>query len=299
MSVFSDLKKIFFGAKAITKHQAERAKEAADEAGHELADQGSEVLDLAKQAAIALAAKAPGYLEKGKEALSDLGDAVYRQAYDKPKPSTSTDDALDAIDEELTFGKLDLRKEQAVPKAGTIDFEDELILEDPPAPKPPSAFAKAADSTLDSAARAGNTAKGVASKLGNDMLDRAATAGAKLKDKTDAFIDHANREADKMKLEEGIKEAKIAAAQAEARARAFDGKEGERTGESTLDGTDSFFDRADRFASGDYHNEGGKDMRVQDDPDYVPRKKGDLIAGFIDGDGDGDSLIDDAIIEEE
>ena len=241
----------------------------------------------------------PGYIEKGKEALSDLGDAVYKAAHDEPEPGTTTDDALDNIDEELTFGKLDLRKEQEVPKAGAIDFEDDLILEDPAAPKTPSAFAKAADSTLDSAARAGNAARETAAKLGNDMLDRAATAGAKLKGKTDAFIDHANREADKMKLEESIAEAKKAAAQAEARARAFDGKEGERRGESTLDGTDSFFDRADRFARGDYHNEGGKDMRVQEDPDYVPKKKGDLIAGFLDSDGDGDSLIDDAIIEEE
>ncbi len=148
--------------------------------------------------------------------------------------------------------------------------------------------------------RTGLAAKEQAGKLGDEILDRAAKAGASLKGKTDAFIDHANREAEKMKLEDSIREAKAAAEQAEARARAFDGKEGERkAGNSTLSGTDSFFDRADRFASGDYHNEGGKEVRVQDDPDYQPKKKSDLIAGFLDTDGDGDSLIDDAIIEEE
>jgi hypothetical protein len=103
-----------------------------------------------------------------------------------------------------------------------------------------------------------------------------------------------------MRLEDSIEEAKRAAEQAEARARAFDDLEGKRdTGESMLDGTDSFFDRADRFAKGDYHNEGGKAMRIQDDPDFQKKKKSDLIAGFMDNDGDGDSLIDDAVIEEE
>jgi hypothetical protein len=103
-----------------------------------------------------------------------------------------------------------------------------------------------------------------------------------------------------MKMEETIEEAKRAAEVAEARARAFDGKEGARdTDESTLSGTDSFFDRAARFADGDYANEGGKDMQIKQNPDAKPKEEGGLIAGFLDSDGDGDSLIDDAEIVEE
>ncbi|WP_116108241.1 hypothetical protein [Lewinella sp. IMCC34191] len=297
MPLFNDLKRIFFGAKSVAKHQASRAGDAAREAGDELADQGEELFDLTKRAALDLAAKAPGYIEKGKDALSELGDAVYKQ--DPPTRQKTTDD-MDR-DDPFNFDKLDLSSEEEAPKSGRIDFEDDLVEDFPPSPpKEPSAFSQVADSALDAAARSGLKAKQAAKEAGDELLDRAARTGANLKSKADTFIDHANREAEKMKLEDSIEEAKRAAAQAEARARAYDNKEGEKdTNSSTLDGTDSFFDRADRFARGDYHNEGGKDMRVQDDPDYRPRKKSNLIPGFEDGDNDGDSLIDDAILEEE
>jgi len=299
MPLFNDLKKLFFGAKSVAKHQAGKAGENAKEAGDELSRQGSELVDLTKAAALDLASKTPGYIRQGKDALSDLGDAVFK-VEEKPK-RTQTEEAGDIIDEELDFGKLNLSKEPDAPKSGSIDFEDDLQdSASVPPPREPSAFEQVRDSTLDSAARAGLKAKDAAGKLGDDLLSRAATAGAGLKGKADAFVEHANREAEKMKMEETIEQAKAAAEQAEARARAFDKKEHEReTDESTLSGTDSFFDRADRFARGDYHNEGGKDVRLQDDPDYRPKQKGNLIAGFDDADGDGDSLIDDAIIDAE
>ena len=293
MPLFNDLKKIFFGAKSVVKHQAGKVEE-------ELTTQGDELLELGKRAAAVVADRAPGYIKQGKEALQELGDAVFKDAEPAPAPASTTQEAKDIIDEELDFGQLDLSPRKEAPKSGSVDFEDELEEANPITPKEPSAFRQVADSGLDAAARAGAEAKKQAAKLGDEILDRAAQAGANLKGKTDAFVEHANREAEKMKLEDSIREAKAAAHQAEARARAFDNKEGARdSSASTLSGTDSFFDRADRFASGDYHNEGGKDLRVQDDPDYQPRKKSDLIAGFLDSDGDGDSLIDDAIIEEE
>ena len=291
MPLLNDLKKIFFGAKSVAKHQAGKVEE-------ELTTQGDELLEMGKRAAAVVADRAPDYLRKGKDALEELGDAVFKEPETTPEPTTQQ--AKEIIDDELSFGNLDLTREKDAPKSGSIDFEEELEEASPITPREPSAFRQVADSGLDAAARTGLAAKEQASKLGDEILDRAAKAGANLKGKTDAFVDHANREAEKMKLEDSIREAKAAADQAEARARAFDGKEGQRdASESTLSGTDSFFDRADRFASGDYHNEGGKDLRVQDDPDYQPRKKSDLIAGFLDSDGDGDSLIDDAIIEEE
>ena len=298
MPLFNDLKRIFFGAKSVAKHQASRAGDVAREAGDELADQGEELFDLTKRAARDLAARAPGYIEKGKEALSELGDAVYKQPRAEAGPKSRP---VQEQDDDFNFGNLDLTSEQDAPKSGSIDFEEDLVEDPPPSvPKDPSALRQVTDSALDSAARAGLKAKEAAREAGDEMLDRAARTGANLKSKADTFIDHANREAEKMRLEDSIEEAKRAAAQAEARARAFDNKEaGRDTAGSTLSGTDSFFDRADRFARGDYHNEGGKDMRIQDDPDYRPRKKSDLIAGFDDNDNDGDSLIDDAILEEE
>jgi hypothetical protein len=70
--------------------------------------------------------------------------------------------------------------------------------------------------------------------------------------------------------------------------------------DSLLEGKDDFFEKAKRFAEGDYRNEGKKtgDMKMEKNPDYKPKKDGGKATGFDDLDGDGDEIIDDAIIEE-
>lgn len=347
MPLFNDLKKLFFGAKSVAKHQAGKASEAAREATDDLRAQSDDLIDATKQAAREIVDKAPGYAEKGKDALEDLTDRIWKDseaAADKGRemkdrasdainqkledlsPRSSTDDALDSIDEDLSLGDLDEVSPHDAPKSGTIDFEADLVEDPDPRPKGsrlkmpkiPDGVKDTANSALDAAAKAGAAAKERADKLagkigevsekvggeilekGDDILSRAAETGADMKGKFDDFVDHANQEAEKMKMEDTVEAAKRAAERAEARARAFDDKEADRdTSESTLSGTDSFFDRAARFAEGDYHNEGGKEMTIKEDEDAKPKPEGGLIAGFLDSDGDGDSLIDDAIIEEE
>jgi len=364
MPIFNDLKKLFFGAKSVAKHQGGKAMDAAREAGEDIADAGGDLLADAKAAAGDLVDKAPDYVTKGKDALDDLTDKVWREADAavdkgrelKDKASDAVNSKLDELnprpepepvdldaDIGLTLKDLGMTEvsEPAAPKSGSIDFEADLI-EDVKSNVGKAATglkdgvtdafnkakdatagirgtaAGAADSGLNAAAKAGAGLKDQAEVLagkvgdvsevvgakvlekGDDLLNRAAEAGADLKGKASDFVDHANVEAEKMKMEDAVEKARLAAEQAEARARAFDGKEAARdTSESTLSGTDSFFDRAARFADGDYANEGGKDMRIQDNPDAKPKEKGGIIAGFLDGDGDGDSLIDDAMIVEE
>jgi hypothetical protein len=66
-------------------------------------------------------------------------------------------------------------------------------------------------------------------------------------------------------------------------------------GKSTLEGQDDFFSKAERFAKGE---------PLDDRPDVEitqgePQQKKDIkAAGFEDLDGDGDEIIDDAIIED-
>ncbi len=369
MPLFNDLKRIFFGAKSVAKHQASKAGEAAREIGDDLKEQSDDLIENTKAAAGELINKAPEYFEKGKDALEDLTDKIWREAdaaVDKGKEMK--DQASEAINSKLEeLNPKAANPEPANPEPVDLDADfgldlDSLELPDSPAassPKAPldfesdlledakdsvskaagglknaagAAFKKAADATagvrgaaaaaadtgLNAAAKAGAGLKDQADILagkigdvsevvgekvlekGDDILNRAAEIGADLKGKASDFIDHANTEAEKMKLEETIEEAKRAAEVAEARARAFAGKEAARdTGESTLSGTDSFFDRAARFADGDYANEGGKDLQIKNNPDAKPKKEGGIIAGFLDADGDGDSLIDDATIVEE
>ena len=39
-------------------------------------------------------------------------------------------------------------------------------------------------------------------------------------------------------------------------------------------------------------------MQIKKDPDYKPKEKEGKVRGFEDQDGDGDEIIDDAIIDE-
>jgi hypothetical protein len=75
---------------------------------------------------------------------------------------------------------------------------------------------------------------------------------------------------------------------------------------SEMDKHDSFWDKAEKFAEGDYHGTGKKgepekkegEITIQKDPDYKPKQIEGTLKGFEDGDGDGDELIDDAIVED-
>lgn len=74
------------------------------------------------------------------------------------------------------------------------------------------------------------------------------------------------------------------------------------TGGSEFKKHDSFWDKADKFSRGDYHMKGDQpkpgEMKIQQDPDYKSPEKG-KVKGFDDRDGDGDELIDEAIIDDD
>lgn len=237
---------------------------------------------------------------------------------DKPRdddePRYNYEDLVTSNDPEPPLTERPVGAPPTEPKKDPIDFEADL--DTPPPPREPSAF----DDVLDKAARAGNEARQSAERLGRKVMDlseeiggkilekggdalhRAADAGGRLRDRADDLVERARQSAERESMDETIRRAKEAEEQAAARARAFGNKESERsTKDSTLGGMDDFFSRAQRFADGDYHNEGGKPMRVQENPDYKPKEKGTeySIPGFEDHDGDGDDLIDDAILDDD
>lgn len=69
-------------------------------------------------------------------------------------------------------------------------------------------------------------------------------------------------------------------------------------GESLLDDSGDFFEKADQFAKGDYDaaQKGRITIEGKIEPEDKPSKG--TVKGFEDLDGDGDEIIDDAIIEE-
>lgn len=161
---------------------------------------------------------------------------------------------------------------------------------------------------LDVSADLGEKLKGVSENIGESVIeksgelyDKAKTFGENLLGKADDLVEKAQRAAE---AESNLDDA---TAKAEKLNDLLSSKVEESTPKGgpidTKDGLlgkhDSFFDRAQRFAEGDYHNEGGRNTRLFTNPDDASKnKKGGKAAGFEDLDGDGNELIDDAIVEE-
>lgn len=181
-------------------------------------------------------------------------------------------------------------------------------------------------------------AKGLAEDVGEKVLDKGgkafdrvkevySDAGEKLSQKAKDFYDAAQEDAAKEAQEDMVNQAnsvlkeesgidkiiddaksmgdKIADKAEELKTNPTIGYD-EHKG-SLLDGQDDFFAKAERFAEGDYHNQGAQDNRPPSDvPEIVthpdpstlePAKEvTGTIKGFEDLDGDGDELVDDAII---
>jgi ElaB/YqjD/DUF883 family membrane-anchored ribosome-binding protein len=73
-------------------------------------------------------------------------------------------------------------------------------------------------------------------------------------------------------------------------------------GESELNKHGSFWDKAEKYADGNYSMEEKKaegELTIQDNPEYQAKLNEGKVKGFDDLDGDGNELIDDAIIEED
>ena len=69
---------------------------------------------------------------------------------------------------------------------------------------------------------------------------------------------------------------------------------------SLLEGTDDFFTKADRFASGDYEAFSEGKITIKEPSEEINKTRDNIPAtGFEDLDGDGNEIIDDAIISEE
>ncbi|PSR10521.1 MAG: hypothetical protein DA408_16900 [Bacteroidetes bacterium] len=319
MSLKDDLKRVFFGAKAVAKSAADKAAEAAKEAGGDLADKGSVLFDKASARASELGDE---LLEntaearaKAKDTLSDISDRVWdetQHAMDKGRELKQK--ATDWLaDEPAQEEKIPTPPPPATPKAasGPIDFEADVAA--PNVPREPGAIAKAGSSALDAAARTGAQALDAASVAGKKVMDVSEDVGEKVMDiggkilgkakelggdlanKAADMVERAQDAADRESLQSVEEKAAELARQAQERAdNAL-----KNTKETLLDGKDDFFAKADRFARGDYHNEGGKEMTIKKDEDYVAPKRSGKAAGFEDLDGDGDELIDDAVIDEE
>lgn len=283
MSVINDLKKLFFGASSVAKHTMEKATEAGKETGKKIAEQTEEYLEIASKKVEEISAqineRTGGTLEKAKNISEEVGSEVLKKAgefWEKTK----------SFSEEV--GEKVIEKSKQV-KEQFDDYREKAI------EKTESAKTKASY-TMNATAE---TADDVASEIFKDAATTTETVKSTLADKAKAALDKGNSIFDDLMekaedLTEKLK-AKVGDDTPAEPKIGYDNVKG-----SLLDGKDDFFTRAERFAKGDYHNKGDKDItkvggiEISQDPNYEkPDNKG-MVKGFEDLDGDGDEMIDEA-----
>ena len=144
----------------------------------------------------------------------------------------------------------------------------------------------------------------VSEKVGKQIMDTSEEVGGKILDKFNELSAKAETEAAKEKEVSDVlaQKAREAKAELERRVQERAAKSNvenleEDSKKDPLGGFDSFFSRAERFAEGDYQEEISPGMKISQDPDYKPEAKEGTLKGFEDLDGDGDELIDDAILD--
>lgn len=311
MGFFNEIRKVLFGAKAVTKSATRKAADAGREAGEDLKEKAGQYRDKAEdlwaETSEQVSKKTDDFVDMAKDKWAQLEEELRQRRHESGKPAedfTSTDEDL--------FAGLDLEDDAAKAEgAEAPSFEEKKRREEAY-----REFKEKADEVanrfIDVSEQAGKKFMDLSDRVGEQLfkqggkaLDKAKMFAGELIDRANELADQAEREK-KTDLDAMQEKAEELNQEMEERIRAtrdrFDGKDSEDP-DSLLDDTDDFFARADRFASGDYHNKGAEreegSMELGDDPDYQPRKKEGTVPGFEDLDGDGDEIIDDAIIDEE
>ena len=334
MGFLNEIKKALFGAKAVTKSAAGKAVKAGKEAGEDLKDKSEEWFEKAKDFGEDMVESASELAGKAKSSAEDFAEKLWDEAEESVgKTKDKVDDFFDKGEE------VAIQDTEILESSSFTELEDTPVVEKAPS-KLKEAAEKGMDQVKETARKVGDFAgdvgeevyekgEALAEKVGEkvekvggkvldaaddigevlkekagDLFDKAKDAGGKFQDKAESLFEKAQQEAaaEAESIDEIVEKTKKMGE--ELKQKVQDRASGIKEDDSLLGGTDSFFDRASRFADGDYHNEGAKsrtgDMEIKKDPDYKPKELSEgTVGGFEDLDGDGNEIIDDAIIDED
>ncbi len=151
--------------------------------------------------------------------------------------------------------------------------------------------------------------EGVGEKVmdkGDKLLDKSMSVseqvGEKVLDAKDQLMDKAKDVSEKVgeKLEATMKKADKWAAEEKLKPKKEFADETLDAGGSLLEDTDDFFSKADKYADGDYDSFSEGKITIEEGSIDRPKfSEGTPALGFEDLDGDGNEIIDDAIIDED
>lgn len=327
MSILNDFRKLLFGAKSVAKSTAGKTVEAGKEAGQELMDKSGEFLEKASGKVEQIGAVVMDKAEDiGQKIWSETEDFVNKARQYAESVSGSTKEVVDERSAPLT----EVPPVSAVPETTPVTPPAAPNVAEQIGEKIGETAVSVGEKAESIAGQVGSKVLETAENLGEKALEASADLGEKLKDvseniggavieksgelydkarsfgenllgKADELVEKAQRAAEaEANLDETTAKAKKLNDLLSTKVEESAPKSGPIDTKDTLLGQhDSFFDRAKRFAEGDYHNEGGRETRLFTNPDEASKNpKGGKAAGFDDLDGDGNELIDDAIVED-
>ncbi len=262
MSAFSWIKRVLFGAESLAKTGIEKGKEV-----------GSQAFDVSKEKLDVIKDELSDSVDAAKDKFEDLFDKVSDTASEGVASAKETlSDAGDKVG-------LDKIKEGG---KQIIEGGSEM------ASKAGEHIESATEKIVDASDQAWEKISDKSSDLFQKAKTKVEDLGEKVGDKMDDMLE----KAEALKAEEKF----------EAEQHPTGIYEGESHNEklegSMLDGTDDFFAKAEAFAEGNYDKaaEGKMTIEQKDVPEVVDDRP---VAGFEDRDGDGDEIVDDAIIMDE
>lgn len=325
MSMLNDLKRLLFGAKSVVKSTADKAVEAGKEAGGELVDKSGEILDKALNKMEELGGevmdKVGPAFETAKGAVDEIVDDIWKAAEKRP---TETPGAMSATPPPTSkFGEEGEPILEADPTSSTppsveepdlkgkveqigakvMETAEELgskVME-----KANEVSGKIFDSSGDVSEQIMHKVEDIGGKVmeaGGDLWEKAKNFGGSVVDKANEMVEKANEAAAKEgNLDDTLKKAQEMGDEIEQKAKGAGGfvHDPINTKDSLLENKDSFFEKARRFAEGDYDGTGGPKVTKSTEPTPPAPPKEGKTKGFDDLDGDGNDIVDDAIVEDQ
>jgi gas vesicle protein len=269
MGFLSEIKKLLFAKKSVAKSAARKSKDY--------------VVD-----------KAEDLEQSAKEFAKDAGSSV------KEKTSGLRDSIMD------TTGSIVDKGKEAWDDISEKVGESEIVK------KAADISENVGDKILDAGEKTVDYAKDISEKVGEQVLDKgedfmekakdiSESVGEKVLDVKDDLMEKARKMTADLgeKLDETIEKAEKMAEEEAATPKKDFADETLDTGDSLLSGTDDFFEKAARFADGDYSSALEGKTTIIESKEVIEKKPPAKAAGFEDLDGDGNEMIDDAIISEE
>ncbi len=284
MGFLDEFRKLLFGVRSVTKSTAEKGLEKGQEIGRDLSEKAGTVREKGAELWSSMS-------EKGKEVTDELQNSTgewlesaqdFTQQVGEKVLDTGSEFIRKGRDFAEELGSKVLGTEGSQPRSeASVDalFNDSFGHEDPEADRE-----SLKDDIMDKATKVGEHLL----EAKKDLARGASALGNKLSQKFDELLERSQEEAAK------------AASATESAPNPLDQQE--LLTKSAFDDTDDFFKKAEAFAEGRYQevrNPGGPLRPTITGKENAPKKEGDFLPGFDDLDGDGNEIIDDAILHEE